>query len=181
MEKYEVKNMYFDICESCQLSETEPEILTLSSSEFSMCANCCAFESKLESIEFTVVLMNEESCDCGDRKLHNDGGNYHDSTYKVRQYHEASAYLHTFEDEKQLIIPLDLNEKISGESLEIWMDLDGDDLFFLYRDIENIAVRERIVSELERRHRDAVRFEEIETFLNLEWKFAIDSIRDLEA
>ncbi len=61
--------MTFDICESCQNSETEPEILTWSSEKhLSTCDHCHSLQedSRVEQIEFDVRLafVAVEKCYC---------------------------------------------------------------------------------------------------------------------
>lgn len=77
----------FALCRVCANrtdADGVAEILTESSADFSMCAECCAYTEASYYIDVDVEILNIEPCDCDpNRPRHNNGGNYHYTDYKV--------------------------------------------------------------------------------------------------
>ena len=76
----------FTLCEKCAGYEKPSDFLYVSSADFSMCADCKTYGETPVVREFPVELLSVEKCDCIEkhgRIQHNDGGNYHLTTYQV--------------------------------------------------------------------------------------------------
>jgi hypothetical protein len=76
----------FTLCEKCAAYEKPSDFLYVSSADFSMCADCKTYGETPVVREFPVELLSVEECDCiekHDRIQHNNGGNYHLTTYQV--------------------------------------------------------------------------------------------------
>ena len=81
-----MERMEFALCEKCAGYEEQPDFLYVSSADFPMCAGCRSYTETLVVREFPVDLLSVEDCDCMEkhnRIQHNNGGNYHITTYIV--------------------------------------------------------------------------------------------------
>jgi len=75
-------NFCSEKCAEICINNKESELLDSSTDAFSFCANCGNYGNFNNLYDFNVELIEEETCNCGDHIRHNDGGNYHISTYK---------------------------------------------------------------------------------------------------
>ena len=76
----------FALCEKCAGYEKPSDFLYVSTTDFPMCADCKTYGETPVVREFAVELLSVEECDCIEkhgRIQHNNGGNYHLTTYQV--------------------------------------------------------------------------------------------------
>jgi len=86
IEEVEIENMVIELCPWCKGRVQEGNEIIDSTIEYPFCNRCGRvdiYRKDWTTLDVVVQLVSFEECNCGDHIRHNNGGNYHSSTYKV--------------------------------------------------------------------------------------------------
>jgi len=70
------------ICKNCPPPKVG-DVVTTTTADFDYCCVCGAYTTTKVVVNAIARLLHSDPCDCGSTIMHNDGGNYHYSYWKI--------------------------------------------------------------------------------------------------